>query len=178
MDENKLIRLIDEGLTVPAISEELTVSISSVWRRLKKLSLKTKRAWTHDANAKEKRCVRCEKTKPIAQFYLAGGKSDGNKYRRRYCSDCYDVTKQVRRKEMRVWFEEYKKTLKCKSCNDSDFRVLEFHHKDKSDKDGDVSSSVSSARWSKVKIMKEVKKCSVLCANCHRKIHYEERNGM
>jgi hypothetical protein len=27
------------------------------------------------------------------------------------------------------------------------------------------------------KIKKEIKKCSVICSNCHRKLHWEEKNG-
>ena len=66
---------------------------------------------------------------------------------------------------------DYKKTLICKSCGFEDYRVLEFHHL--GDKDGDISSMVSSGySWKTIK--KEIEKCIALCSNCHRIEHWTE----
>ena len=65
-------------------------------------------------------------------------------------------------------FLEYKRSLRCEHCGNNDARVLEFHHL--GDKETNVSTLVSrKAAWSK--IMAEINKCSVLCANCHRIEH-------
>lgn len=82
--------------------------------------------------------------------------------------------KQDRRVRMRLWFDNYKKTLKCQECGLQDHRVLEFHHGD-DNKEANVSDWVSSGRRSTENIEREIKKCKVLCANCHRILHYKER---
>jgi len=65
-------------------------------------------------------------------------------------------------------FLEYKRNLCCENCGNNDYRVLEFHHL--GDKETNVSRLVSKKyAWSKVEA--EIKKCSVLCANCHRIEH-------
>ena len=55
----------------------------------------------------------------------------------------------------------------CEHCGEKDPVVLEFHHL--RDKINNVSNMMSYNSWKT--IYKEVLKCSVLCANCHRKIH-------
>jgi hypothetical protein len=51
---------------------------------------------------------------------------------------------------------------KCRSA-------LEFHHLDPSHKDFDWSQKGVSRAWSKVVV--ELDKCAMLCANCHREVH-------
>ena len=74
--------------------------------------------------------------------------------------------------KIRKWFKDYKKTLKCEKCDESHWACLEFHHI-KNNKDNAVSNMVA-AGYGKDRIMKEVNKCMVLCANCHRKVHHKE----
>ena len=50
-------------------------------------------------------------------------------------------------------------------CNEA----LEFHHLDESDKDFGLSEKGYARSWKKVE--KELLKCSLLCANCHREVH-------
>ena len=45
--------------------------------------------------------------------------------------------------------------------------ALEFHHIDDFEKDFNISSKMSS--WKRIE--KELKKCVLLCANCHREVH-------
>jgi hypothetical protein len=51
--------------------------------------------------------------------------------------------------------------------------ALDFHHTKAEDKDGIVSELVRSGKFKKAKA--EAEKCIVLCANCHRIHHYEEK---
>jgi hypothetical protein len=83
--------------------------------------------------------------------------------------------KQARMLKIRQWLLDYKKTTKCSKCTESDHRVLEFHHRNQNDKDGLISKKASSGNWSIKKIQSEITKCDVVCANCHRKIHYDNR---
>lgn len=70
------------------------------------------------------------------------------------------------------WFKEIKKDLKCEHCNENRWWVLDFHHVNPEEKDSEVSSLIR--KGNKVKIIEEIKKCKVLCANCHRDLHYQE----
>jgi hypothetical protein len=63
--------------------------------------------------------------------------------------------------------------LVCGRCGFADFRALEFHHRQRGEKDSNVSDMVRGA-MSLENIRQEISKCIVLCANCHRIEHYEE----
>lgn len=65
---------------------------------------------------------------------------------------------------------------KCCRCGDTDKRVLDFHHHRNVKKEREVAA-LRRAGWSKKKIEAEIKKCTVLCANCHRILHWEERHA-
>jgi len=71
------------------------------------------------------------------------------------------------------WFIELKKTLKCENCPEDRYWVLDFHHRDPNKKDIEVSKLIRLG--SKKKILNEIKKCKVLCSNCHRDLHYQEK---
>lgn len=47
--------------------------------------------------------------------------------------------------------------------------TLEFHHPDPNKKDFSISVDGMTRSWERVK--KEVEKCILICANCHREIH-------
>jgi len=81
---------------------------------------------------------------------------------------------QTRRKKVKELAIEYKggSCQKCgyNKCN----AALEFHHLDPSEKDFSISASGNTRGWELIK--KELDKCILVCANCHREIHDEERN--
>ncbi len=70
-------------------------------------------------------------------------------------------------------YENYKRTLKCEICGENHPATLDFHHKEPDQKEFIVSKTICRWSWSSVK--KEIDKCIVLCSNCHRKLHYEEK---
>ncbi len=72
-----------------------------------------------------------------------------------------------RKREIRRWLTGYKSNLKCEKCPESDSRCLDFHHI-KGKKEKCVSIMVRDG-YSIRRISEEIKKCKVLCANCHRK---------
>lgn len=81
--------------------------------------------------------------------------------------------KEERRRVMKEWFKGMKETLKCEQCSQSHIACLQFHHVDPKEKDMNVCYAVHNG-WSKERIIKEIKKCKVLCANCHAILHWEE----
>ena len=77
---------------------------------------------------------------------------------------------QERRKIIETWYGEYKETLSCEFCGESAKECLDFHHKDPTNK------KFSVAYYSRLGVAietlkQEIDKCTVLCANCHRKLH-------
>lgn len=57
----------------------------------------------------------------------------------------------------------------CAACAETDTSCLDFHHID------EKIENIGMLRSMK-KILVEVKKCIVLCANCHRKYHYGRKD--
>jgi len=76
------------------------------------------------------------------------------------------VTK-ARRKKIRAWVNDFKAKAGCCKCPENDPVCLDFHHL--SDKKAAVSSKINN--WGMERIQKEINKCIVICANCHRKLH-------
>jgi len=78
-----------------------------------------------------------------------------------------------RKKQIKKWFSDYKSTLSCSKCGENHPATLEFHHSKGFKKDRAISEMVVDG-ISINRIMLEIKKCEVLCSNCHKKIHYKE----
>jgi predicted HNH restriction endonuclease len=74
-----------------------------------------------------------------------------------------------RRKKIREMAIEYKGG-KCELCGyDRCFQALDFHHIGSTGKDFGISDKGYTRSWEKVK--KEIDKCILVCANCHRELH-------
>jgi hypothetical protein len=100
-------------------------------------------------------------------------------YRRKWYSKNKDSEKKHvfrRKKEILLWFENYKNNLPCDICKENHPATLDFHHKEKNTKEFGINVLVHQG-YSLEKIKRELEKCQVLCSNCHRKIHYKNRNS-
>lgn len=56
-------------------------------------------------------------------------------------------------------------------CADS----LEFHHRDPNTKELTISAAVRA--WGPERLKEELSKCIILCANCHRELHFNLKQG-
>lgn len=121
-----------------------------------------------------KNCKSCPKRLPENEFPSAGI-INGKQYYRAKCKTCYHKIKLARKRKIAKWLRDYKSTLHCSRCPEDDFRVLEFHHVN-GDKEFNVSDAATTGLSVK-NILKEINKCEVICSNCHKRIHYDERNG-
>jgi len=74
------------------------------------------------------------------------------------------------RKNLRKWLNNYKSKLKCIYCEESTPCCLDFHHKNKHSKESTIANAIHGC-WSIKRIETEIKKCVVVCSNCHRKLH-------
>lgn len=68
-------------------------------------------------------------------------------------------------------FKKIKASLKCEKCGETHIACLEFHHLEPNKKEGNVGQLA--IRSSTKKLLEEIAKCTILCANCHRKEHYK-----
>lgn len=110
-------------------------------------------------------CSRCKVEKDVGLFRIDVARSDGYSC---VCILCNSEYSSVRSRKKR----EYINTFKRKGCKICGYRrcysALEFHHIN-----GDKEFGLSTATCSEQRIKKEISKCIVVCANCHREIHNE-----
>ncbi len=93
---------------------------------------------------------------------------------KKFCNtNCKDANKSKKNRDTKIKFVlNYKKDKKCFKCGWNDFfPVLEFHH----DKEKEISFLVYSPTNNLDLIKKEIKKCVLLCPNCHKILHFKER---
>ena len=104
---------------------------------------------------------------PIKQKNKKSKQKDKRAYRDR--AEYFIMAVARRRKKLKSMAIEYKGG-KCFFCGYSKCpEALDFHHLDGNKKDFGLSSRGITRSWEKVK--KEMDKCILVCANCHREIH-------
>lgn len=88
------------------------------------------------------------------------------------CANCHNDHHHNKNKEPihygAKWLRKYKLTIKCGECGHKGIASLHFHHTE-DNKDGNIGHLATHAGIKN--IQKEIDKCIVICANCHRKIH-------
>lgn len=74
--------------------------------------------------------------------------------------------------ELRRWIHEYKRDSEgCRRCDQSDPACLVFHHT--ADEKKDTVANLVRDEYPREVIEAEIEKCELLCANCHRREHFE-----
>ena len=73
------------------------------------------------------------------------------------------------------YIQDIKSQLCCADCGERHPATLQFHHLNSEDKMFNIGDAVRDG-ISLDKIKQEIKKCIVLCANCHAIRHYNMRN--
>jgi hypothetical protein len=79
-------------------------------------------------------------------------------------------TRWLERRLTAIW--EIKEEKGCVHCGEKNPIVLDFHHRDPSEK---TMSIRELEQCSAQRFEEEVAKCDVLCANCHRIVEHEQR---
>ena len=77
-----------------------------------------------------------------------------------------------KRRQLKEKAVDYKGGKCCKCDYSKCIGALEFHHTDPNEKDFSMSVQGYTRSWEKIK--KELDKCILVCANCHREIHSGE----
>ena len=100
-------------------------------------------------------------------------KEYASKYRLDNVEKIRESAKRSRLKR-RNFVQEYKTSIGCAVCGEKDPDCLVFHHRKRGDKVASISVLLQ-RNLGKKKLLAEIKKCDVLCSNCHKKLHFDER---
>lgn len=133
-------------------------------------------------------CSKCATEKDLSEYFFRD-KTKGQLHTQ--CKECYRQHRQayyaehyskhkndyllrakLRRKKLRDEFRanmaRFLSNKTCELCKESDLRVLEFDHIEPSLKKFTISQAVRLGYdWERT--LEEIKKCRILCANCHKK---------
>lgn len=119
----------------------------------------------------ERERVRAHRKDPVVRArltdYMLAWRAKNEKRYREY--------QRKRQAERAAFLLTIRQTLGCAKCGITDEWCLDFHHRNPAEKDRAVSRTFNNPNWSVKRIMAEIDKCDVLCANCHRRVHWEER---
>jgi hypothetical protein len=126
----------------------------------------------------KRRCAKCGYPKPIDDFSF---KNKAKGLRNSYCKECMKPIRRnhyhnnpepyrgravANKKAAQLWFFQWLSTKSCIDCGETDPVVLECDHV-RGVKLGTVSHLLQSG--SRLKLLTEMDKCEVRCANCHKK---------
>lgn len=160
-------KLVNDGLTIREISKELNKGQTTIRYWLLKYNLSTKRKISNE-DKENRYCPRCGETKNRSEFYKRRGKEGSSVY----CKPCTTEQTLERMRLFKQKCVEYKGG-KCEICGYDKYNgALDFHHIEPDKKDFGIGNRKSYGFDDKVK--KELDKCILICANCHREIHGEE----
>jgi hypothetical protein len=114
--------------------------------------------------AHRERCRRYNKCHPDRR------KEQTKRYRDKNKGRIAEANRNYRERKMQ-WIRKLKLKCGCSQCGYNKYHgALHFHHLDKNTKLFQLTA-YEAPRHSMSKIMAEIAKCVVLCANCHAEVH-------
>lgn len=155
--EIKVIELYTiQKMECSQIANELKMQRRSVYRVLERNNIFLRE------NIRIYNCELCDNNIPV-KF---------RKKERKYCGTC---TTAIRRYKIKLKALTYLGG-KCVECEyDENISCLDFHHINPNDKVHNLGANIiTTKKW--VEIERELNKCIILCANCHRKKHSNYNN--
>lgn len=132
-----------------------------------------------------KKCNKCNKNLPKSNFHSSAKSPDKLFHWCKTCRSNFDKKrnskphiKALRTKRRNEWEEKTRKFILkylrkgCSRCPEKDIRTLDFNHL--RNKKYNICNLVRKHNFSLLQA--EVKKCEVVCANCHRKYTAKQQN--
>jgi hypothetical protein len=136
------------------------------------------------------RCYRCGEVKPVESFAWRRKSEDQRDTFCRPCRSAYGkehyaanreryidqarIQKQRLRLKRTTYLLEYFNAHPCVDCGQRDPIVLEFDHL--RDKSFSIGAALTCRSWPR--ILEEMEKCEVVCANCHRRRTAQRRGAL
>ena len=181
MKQEELENYLNRNLSIREIAVESGKSYTSIRHWMKKYGLKPnfknfKNG--HDYSLRQKMiedkrfCPKCEEYKELEKFFLRRKNNCSG-----WCRSCFSKATIEKQRKFKAMIVKYKGG-KCQNQNCStpggysrSINAFDFHHIDPSKKEFNISK-VRRCKMNE-KIKKELDKCILVCANCHREIHEE-----
>jgi len=166
MKKEVLQKYIEGGLSLNKIAKKTNKSLSTILYWTNKHNLESKfKKFSNKEYGKFRFCPSCKNQVLTQNFYSRRGIKNSSVY----CKVCTNMQTIERQRDIKFKMVEYKGG-KCELCGyNKSLAALEFHHKDPSKKDFTISHAKQRAFNEKMK--KELDKCLLVCANCHRETH-------
>jgi hypothetical protein len=127
-------------------------------------------------------CCTCGLVKPVSEFALKNKERGTRSTKCRSCQAAYSrehyrrnrpaylertaTQRRFNREECRQQVYNYLMEHPCADCGEGDPIVLEFDHRDPSKKRASISRLINHVTWAA--LQREIARCDVRCANCHR----------
>lgn len=112
-------------------------------------------------------CNQCLKSKIESDFYYNKGKQKVDSV----CKVCRKLNGHELRKKFKLACLAYKQTASCELCGyNKSYKALDFHHLDPNKKEFHMAEYSATRLELTDKVKKELDKCQVVCANCHREL--------
>jgi hypothetical protein len=110
-------------------------------------------------------CPHCNRKRLLKYFYLRKNKNPMS-----WCIECVKINCAEIQKSFKIKCVQYKGG-KCEKCSyNRCVAAFDFHHIDPTKKLFNVNTSCKKGFTTEVK--EELDKCMLLCATCHRELHY------
>lgn len=139
-----------------------------------------------------KTCGTCKESKALDSFNRKQRSSDGFQPTCRVCNQArarlyYKENREhhirvcvARRKQgvasLRAKYLEFLSNKVCEWCGEDDIRVLEADHLDPATKRDDISGLIHTpVAWKTIE--EELRKCRILCSNCHARRTHEQNDS-
>ena len=129
-------------------------------------------SWKKNEYGVERACKTCQRLRYARKRQKPDIREYQNAAMRKYRAANREHVRALHRegyRKRKEWLDAQK--FCCLRCGDRHPATLEFHHRNPAEKD----FLLSTAHYKLERLKTEVAKCDVLCSNCHRKHHWEER---
>lgn len=126
-------------------------------------------------------CTKCKQDKSFDDFTNDKRAKDGKHSQCKLCvssamKEYYRKKPEIVKKQnwdlmMKIYgiVNEIKTKSGCKFCPEKEAVCLDFHHLNPKEKTDNISNLIR--KKSLPKVLVEIEKCIIVCANCHRKLH-------
>ncbi len=122
------------------------------------------------------KCAQCAEWKTTVEFHNSRTgqftycRECRRSYDRQYYAERGRAARAARNRERankaRAWMASVKEGMSCRDCNETfPAWVMHWDHLPEFEKAGDVSEMVTSR--TRAAVLEELKKCELVCANCH-----------
>lgn len=123
-------------------------------------------------------CRICESSYKKEYFLSKPEKWNAKKIKNKNYNARADI--KIKAAKLKKWRRLEIDKLKISGCSLCGYNkciwALDFHHTDKTTKKFRIATALSELKDLEL-IKEEIKKCTLICSNCHRELHWKERNN-